>query len=86
MKYIFFKYYTIFILHFNKLIKGFKEIKSKPKKNPYRIDRDVVDFQKLPNDYSFDFGQVHFIARFNVKCFIEFRNIHQGSIYPELSR
>ena len=58
------------------LQKNFKEIKSKCKKNPYRIDRDVVGFQKLPNDYSFAFGQVHFIARFYVKCFIEFRNIH----------
>ncbi len=86
MKCIFFKYYTILILHFNKLIKGLKEIKSKPKKNPYRIDRDVVGFQKLPNDYSLAFGQVHFITRFYVKCFIEFRNIHQRSIYPELSR
>lgn len=86
MKCIFLKYYNVFILHFNELIKGFKETKSKSKKNPYRIDRDVVGFQKLPNDYSFAFGQVHFIARFYVKCFIEFRNIHQRSIYPELSR
>jgi hypothetical protein len=37
MKCIFLKYYNIFILHFNELIKGFKEIKSKSKKNPYRL-------------------------------------------------
>lgn len=47
MKCIFLKYCTIFILHFNELIKGYKEIKSKSKKNPYRIDRDIVGFKKI---------------------------------------
>ena len=47
MKCIFLKYYNVFILHFNELIKGFKETKSKSKKNPYRIDRDVVGFKKI---------------------------------------